>query len=89
MKNIEAILQERILILDGAMGTMLQQYQFEEEDLRGDRFKDWEHPLKWNNDLLSITQPTAIAEIHRTYSEASADIDQTHSFSSTTVAMAD
>ncbi|MEM6865515.1 MAG: 5-methyltetrahydrofolate--homocysteine methyltransferase, partial [Bacteroidota bacterium] len=45
MKNIEAILQERILILDGAMGTMLQQYQFEEEDFRGDRFKDWEHPL--------------------------------------------
>nr|WP_297916609.1 homocysteine S-methyltransferase family protein [uncultured Allomuricauda sp.] len=89
MKNIEAILQERILILDGAMGTMLQQYQFEEEDFRGDRFKDWEHPLKGNNDLLSITQPKAIAEIHRKYFEAGADIVQTNSFSSTTVAMAD
>ena len=55
--DIKDILQERILVLDGAMGTMLQRYKFEEEDFRGERFKDWEHPLKGNNDLLSLTQP--------------------------------
>ena len=89
MSKIEELLKERILVLDGAMGTMLQQYQFEEEDFRGERFKDWEHPLKGNNDLLSITQPHAIAEVHRKYFEAGADIVQTNSFSGTTVAMAD
>ncbi|MEM9075673.1 MAG: homocysteine S-methyltransferase family protein [Bacteroidota bacterium] len=89
MSKIEEILKERILVLDGAMGTMLQQYQFEEEDFRGERFKDWEHPLKGNNDLLSLTQPQAIAEVHKKYFEAGADIVQTNSFSGTTVAMAD
>ncbi|RDY58845.1 homocysteine S-methyltransferase family protein [Flagellimonas nanhaiensis] len=89
MMDIKDILQERILVLDGAMGTMLQRYKFEEEDFRGDRFKDWEHPLKGNNDLLSLTQPEAIAEVHRKYFEAGADIVETNTFSGTSIAMAD
>ncbi|WP_422859087.1 homocysteine S-methyltransferase family protein [Flagellimonas sp. S174] len=89
MSKIEELLKERILVLDGAMGTMLQGYQFEEEDFRGERFKDWEHPLKGNNDLLSLTQPKAIAEVHRKYYAAGADIVETNTFSGTTVAMAD
>lgn len=89
MEKIEDILQKRILVLDGAMGTMLQRYKFEEEDFRGERFKDWEHPLKGNNDLLSLTQPQAIADIHRKYFEAGADIVETNTFSGTTIAMAD
>ncbi len=89
MKNIEAILQERVLVLDGAMGTMLQRYKFVEEDFRGERFKDWEHPLQGNNDLLSLTQPHAIAEVHKKYFEAGADIVETNTFSGTTIAMAD
>ncbi|WP_420321695.1 homocysteine S-methyltransferase family protein [Flagellimonas sp.] len=87
--KIEEIIKERILVLDGAMGTMLQRYKFEEEDFRGDRFKNWEHPLKGNNDLLSLTQPQAIAEVHRKYFEAGADIVETNTFSGTTIAMAD
>ncbi|MGX9985213.1 homocysteine S-methyltransferase family protein [Soonwooa purpurea] len=82
-------LSERILILDGAMGTMLQRYKFEEEDYRGERFKDWEYPLKGNNDLLSLTQPQAIAEVHKKYLEAGADIIETNTFSGTTIAMDD
>ncbi|SIR09319.1 homocysteine S-methyltransferase family protein [Maribacter ulvicola] len=89
MKDIKEILKERILILDGAMGTMLQRYKFTEEDFRGERFKDWEHPLQGNNDLLSLTQPEAIAEVHRKYFEAGADIVETNTFSGTTIAMAD
>ena len=82
-------LSTKILILDGAMGTMLQRYKFEEEDYRGERFKDWQSPLKGNNDLLSLTQPQAIAEVHRKYLEAGADIIETNTFSGTTIAMAD
>ena len=82
-------LQQRILVLDGAMGTMLQRYQFTEEDYRGERFKNWESPLKGNNDLLSLTQPHAIEAVHRKYLEASADIIETNTFSATTIAMAD
>ena len=82
-------LSSRILVLDGAMGTMLQRYQFTEEDYRGERFKNWEHPLKGNNDLLSLTQPRAIEEVHRKYLEAGADIIETNTFSGTTIAMAD
>ena len=67
MSKIEEILKDRILILDGAMGTMLQRYKFTEEDFRGERFTSWEHPLQGNNDLLSLTQPHAIAEVHRKY----------------------
>ena len=87
--RIKDILQERILVLDGAMGTMLQQYSFTEEDFRGERFKDYKSPLKGNNDLLSITQPEAIKEIHRKYLKAGADIIETNTFSGTSIAMAD
>lgn len=92
MKNTAALykaLNERILVLDGAMGTMLQRYKFSEEDYRGERFKDWEYSLKGNNDLLSLTQPQAIEEVHRKYLEADADIIETNTFSGTTIAMAD
>lgn len=92
MKNnqiLQNILKNRILVLDGAMGTMLQRYKFEEEDYRGERFKDWEFPLKGNNDLLSLTQPQAIEEVHRKYLEAGADLLETNTFSGTTIAMAD
>ena len=82
-------LQQKILVLDGAMGTMLQRYQFTEEDYRGERFKNWESPLKGNNDLLSLTQPHAIEAVHRKYLEAGADIIETNTFSATTIAMAD
>jgi len=89
MNKIKEILKERILILDGAMGTMLQQYDFTEEDFRGERFKDHQIPLKGNNDLLSLTQPEAIKEVHRKYFEAGADIVETNTFSATSIAMAD
>lgn len=89
MTLIEEILQKRILVLDGAMGTMLQRYKFTEADFRGKRFADWPHPLQGNNDLLSLTQPEAIATIHRKYFEAGADIVETNTFSGTTIAMAD
>ncbi|MEM8927285.1 MAG: homocysteine S-methyltransferase family protein [Bacteroidota bacterium] len=89
MSKIKEILKERILVLDGAMGTMLQRYKFTEEDFRGERFKDWPLLLKGNNDLLSLTQPEAIAEIHRKYFEAGADMVETNTFSGTTIAMAD
>lgn len=89
MPNIKEEIQKRILVLDGAMGTMLQQYKFTEEDFRGERFKDYPTPLKGNNDLLSLTQPEAIAEVHRKYFEAGADIVETNTFSGTSIAMAD
>ena len=89
MSKIYQAIQKRILVLDGAMGTMLQRYNFSEEDFRGDRFKDYPTSLKGNNDLLSLTQPKAIADIHRKYFEASADIIETNTFSATTIAMAD
>lgn len=89
MKRIQDILGERILVLDGAMGTMLQRYSFTETDFRGERFKDWPCPLQGNNDLLSLTQPEAIEEIHRKYLEAGADIIETNTFSATSIAMAD
>ncbi len=88
-KILRNILEKRILVLDGAMGTMIQGYNFSEEDYRGDRFKDYEHLLKGNNDLLSITQSKAIKEIHESFLEAGADIIETNTFSSTSVAMAD
>ena len=89
MSNIYNALKERILVLDGAMGTMLQQYKFTEEDFRGDRFKDYPTSLQGNNDLLSITQPHAIKAVHAKYFEAGADIVETNTFSGTTIAMAD
>lgn len=87
--NIEEILKERILVLDGAMGTMIQRHPLTEEDFRGERFKDHRHPLKGNNDLLSITRPDIIKEIHRLYFEAGSDIVETNTFSGTTIAQAD
>jgi len=89
MVDIKEILQQRILVLDGAMGTMLQRYKFQEKDFRGERFSEWEHPLQGNNDLLSLTQPEAIATVHAKYFEAGADIVETNTFSGTTIAMAD
>ena len=89
MSSIYQELEKRILILDGAMGTMLQRYSFEEEDFRGERFKDFHVPLKGNNDLLSLTQPEAIKEVHEKYLAAGADILETNTFSGTTIAMAD
>ena len=89
MATITEDIQKRILVLDGAMGTMLQRYNFTEEDYRGERFKDYPSSLKGNNDLLSLTQPEAIAEVHRKYFEAGADIVETNTFSGTTIGMAD
>lgn len=89
MSNIKQALQNRILVLDGAMGTMLQAYKFTEADFRGERFKDYPTPLQGNNDLLSITQPEAIKTIHAKYFEAGADIVETNTFSGTSIAMAD
>ncbi|MBP93630.1 MAG: 5-methyltetrahydrofolate--homocysteine methyltransferase [Flavobacteriaceae bacterium] len=89
MSNIKEEIQKRILVLDGAMGTMLQRYNFSEADYRGDRFKAYPTSLKGNNDLLSLTQPQAIAEVHRKYYEAGADIVETNTFSATTIGMAD
>ena len=80
---------ERILILDGAMGTQIQDRKFSEEEFRAERFKDWSHPLKGNNDLLILTQPDAIREIHLEYFMAGSDIVETNTFSSTTIAQAD
>ncbi len=80
---------KRILVLDGAMGTMIQRHNFSEEDYRGERLADYPHPLKGNNDLLSLTQPEAIRQIHLDYLHAGADILETNTFSSTRVAMAD
>ncbi len=87
--EIFELLEQRILVLDGAMGTMIQKEQFTEEQFRGQRFIDWAHALQGNNDLLSITQPETIAEIHRKYFEAGADIATTNTFSSTSIAMED
>ena len=83
--------EKRILILDGAMGTMIQKRKFTEADYRGLRFKDFaaKRGLKGNNDLLSLTQPDCISEIHQQYLEAGADIVETNTFSSTSIAMAD
>ena len=89
MNDIKEILKDRILVLDGAMGTMIQRHTLEEEDFRGERFKDHAHPLKGNNDLLSITRPDIIKEIHTEYFKAGADIAETNTFSSTTIAQAD
>ena len=89
MSKITEEIKNRILVLDGAMGTMLQAYKFSEEDFRGERFKKYPTPLQGNNDLLSITQPEAIKTIHAKYFEAGADIIETNTFSGTTIAMAD
>jgi 5-methyltetrahydrofolate--homocysteine methyltransferase len=89
MGNIKSALDHRILIIDGAMGTMIQRYNLTEEDYRGERFKDWHSDVKGNNDLLSLTQPDIIRAIHTEYLEAGADIIETNTFSSTAIAQAD
>jgi 5-methyltetrahydrofolate--homocysteine methyltransferase len=88
-QQIDAILAKQILVLDGAMGTMIQRYKLEEEDFRGERFKNHPCSLKGNNDLLSITRPYIIKEIHKQYLEAGANILETNTFSGTSIAMAD
>src|ERR1019366_5214852 len=88
-KTIQECLDERILIIDGAMGTMIQRYKLEEKDFRGERFIDWHKDVKGNNDLLSITQPQIIEAIHKEYLKAGADIIETNTFSSTSIAQAD
>ena len=87
--DIRSELTKRILILDGAMGTMIQRYTLEEEDFRNDKLKDHDHPLKGNNDLLSFTRPDVIKAIHTEYLAAGADIIETNTFSGTTIAQAD
>lgn len=82
-------LNSRILVLDGGMGTMLQNFRFTESDFRGNRFTDWACDLQGNNDLLSLTQPESIAQVHRAYLQAGADIIETNTFSSTSIAMED
>ncbi|MFT3826523.1 MAG: homocysteine S-methyltransferase family protein [Chitinophagaceae bacterium] len=89
MKTIQDCLKERILVIDGAMGTMIQRYKLTEADYRGERFKDWHSDLKGNNDLLSITKPEVIKAIHKEYLDAGADIIETNTFSSTNIAQAD
>ena len=87
--DIRKELEKRILVIDGAMGTMIQRHKLEEADYRGDRFKDWHCDVKGNNDLLSITQPQIITGIHKQYLDAGADIIETNTFSSTSIAQAD
>jgi len=87
--DIKNELAKRILVLDGAMGTMIQRYTLSEDDFRNEKLKDHDHPLKGNNDLLSFTRPDVIKEIHLQYLAAGADIIETNTFSGTTIAQAD
>ena len=87
--SLEGLLQQRILILDGAMGTMIQQQKLDEAAFRGGRFKDWKKDLKGHNDLLNLTQPAIIEDIHRQYLEAGADIVETNTFNSQAISLAD
>jgi 5-methyltetrahydrofolate--homocysteine methyltransferase len=89
MSRIQKELEKRILVLDGAMGTMIQRYNLTDEQYRGERFKDFPHEVKGNSDLLVITQPGIIQEIHEAYLEAGADIIETNTFTATSIAMAD
>ena len=87
--KLETQLQQRILILDGAMGTMIQSYQLDEDDFRGSRFAGWSRDLRGNNDLLNLTQPDIIRAIHSAYLEAGADIISTNTFNATAISQAD
>ena len=89
MNTIQQELEKRVLVIDGAMGSLIQQYKLTEKDFRSKRFADWEKDLQGNNDLLSITQPQIIKTIHKEYLKAGADIIETNTFSDTTIAMAD
>ena len=87
--ELSELMTRRILILDGAMGTMIQSYSLQESDYRGERFHDWPSDLKGNNDLLTLTQPAIIREIHAAYLDAGADIIETNTFNSTVIALRD
>jgi 5-methyltetrahydrofolate--homocysteine methyltransferase len=87
--SIQKDLEQRILVIDGAMGTMIQRYKLQEADYRGERFKDWHIDVQGNNDLLNITKPEVITAIHKQYLEAGADIIETNTFSSQVISMAD
>lgn len=89
MKDIRKELEKRILIIDGAMGTMIQRYRLAEKDYRGERFKDWAYDIKGNNDLLCLTQPQIIKAIHKEYLAAGADIIETNTFNAQRVSLAD
>ena len=89
LTTLQQLLQQRIVILDGAMGTMIQRYRLDEAAYRGDRFRDWSRDLKGNNDLLSMTQPDLVREIHRLYLEAGSDIIETNTFNAQSVSLAD
>ena len=89
MTAIEQLLEQRIVILDGAMGTMIQQRRLDEAGFRGERFRDWSKDLKGHNDLLNLTQPAVIEEIHRQYLEAGADIIETNTFNSQAISLGD
>ncbi|HWJ92966.1 MAG TPA: homocysteine S-methyltransferase family protein, partial [Flavisolibacter sp.] len=89
MTDIRALLEHRILVIDGAMGTMIQRYKLTEEDYRGERFRDWPSDIKGNNDLLCLTQPHIIREIHGHYLEAGADIIETNTFNAQRISHAD
>jgi 5-methyltetrahydrofolate--homocysteine methyltransferase len=86
---LQSLLQQRILVLDGAMGTMIQKYKLSEEDYRGERFKDYSILIQGNNDLLSLTQPDIIKDIHKSYLEVGSDIIETNTFNATRTSMAD
>ena len=86
---LEAELQNRVMVIDGAMGTMIQRHDLDEDGYRGEEFKDFDKPVKGNNDLLSLTQPEIVHDIHKQYFEAGADICETNTFSGTTIAQAD
>ena len=88
-KNIQQLIKERVLVLDGAMGSLIQEYKLEEKDFRGERFKDWHTDIQGNNDILSITQPQIIQAIHKAYLDAGSDIIETNTFSGTSIAQAD
>src|SRR5687768_15514866 len=89
MIDIREELEKRVLVIDGAMGTMIQQYKLEEKDYRGKRFADFEKDLKGNNDLLSITQPNVIKAIHKEYLKSGADIIETNTFNCNAISLAD
>ena len=89
MSDIQQALEQRILIIDGAMGTMIQRYKLSEADYRGERFKDWQSDLKGNNDLLCLTQPQIVRAIHQQYIEAGADIIETNTFNAQRISLAD
>ena len=85
----KTLLEQRIVVMDGAMGSMLQQYQLTEADFRGERFADWPQPLQGNNDLLSLVRPDIVGAIHRAYLDAGADLVSTNTFTATSLSQAD